>query len=81
MLNICKVCAGKKSVPTPTSLTLLGNKAVVLFKDSHAATAANLLQPCPTLCHTIDGSPPGSLISGILQARTLEWVAISFSNA
>ena len=39
------------------------------------------LQSCPTLCDPIDGSPPGSPIPGILQARTLEWVAISFSNA
>ena len=39
------------------------------------------LQSCPTLCDPIDGSPPGSSVSGILQARTLEWVAISFSNA
>ena len=42
--------------------------------------AAKLLQSCPTLCNPIDGSPPGSPIPGILQARTLEWVAISFSN-
>ena len=42
--------------------------------------AAKSLQSCPTLCDPIDGSPPGSPISGILQARTLEWVAISFSN-
>ena len=41
---------------------------------------AKLLQSCPTLCDPIDGSPPGSPVSGILQARTLEWVAISFSN-
>ena len=46
-----------------------------------AAAAAKSLQSCPTLCHPIDGSPPGSPIPGILQARTLEWVAISFSNA
>ena len=39
------------------------------------------LQSCPTLCDPIDGSPPGSAVPGILQARTLEWVAISFSNA
>ena len=39
------------------------------------------LQSCPTLCDPIDGSPPGSAAPGILQARTLEWVAISFSNA
>ena len=46
-----------------------------------AATAAKSLQSCPTLCNPIDGSPPGSPVPGILQARTLEWVAISFSNA
>ena len=46
-----------------------------------AAAAARSLQSCPTLCDPIDGSPPGSPIPGILQARTLEWVAISFSNA
>ena len=45
-----------------------------------AATAAKLLQSCPTLCDPIDGSPPGSPVPGILQARTLEWVAISFST-
>ena len=42
---------------------------------------AKSLQSCPTLCDPIDGSPPGSAIPGILQARTLEWVVISFSNA
>ena len=47
------------------------------FKGT-AAAAAKLLQLCPTLCDPIDGSPPGSTIPGILQARTLEWVAISF---
>ena len=46
-----------------------------------AAAAAKSLQLCPTLCDPIDGSPPGSTVPGILQARTLEWVAISFSNA
>ena len=46
-----------------------------------AAAAAKLLQLCPTLCDPIDGSPPGSPVPGILQARTLEWVAISFSSA
>ena len=45
------------------------------------AAAAKLLKLCPTLCYPIDSSPPGSPILGILQARTLEWVAISFSNA
>ena len=47
----------------------------------HAAAAAKSLQLCPTLPDPTDGSPPGSPIPGILQARTLEWVAISFSNA
>ena len=46
-----------------------------------AAAAGKLLQSCPTLCDPIDGSLPGSPVPGILQARTLEWVAISFSNA
>ena len=46
-----------------------------------AAAAAKSLQLCPTLCDPIDSSPPGSAVPGILQAGTLEWVAISFSNA
>ena len=46
-----------------------------------AAAAAKSLQLCPTLCDPIDGSPPGSTVPGILQARTLKWVAIPFSNA
>ena len=46
-----------------------------------AAAAAASLQSCPTLCDPIDSSPPGSPVPGILQARTLEWGAISFSNA
>ena len=46
-----------------------------------ATATAKSLQSCPTLCDPIDGSPPGAPVPGILQARTLEWVAISFSNA
>ena len=46
-----------------------------------AAATAKSLQSCPTLCNPIDGSPPGFPVPGVLQARTLEWVAISFSNA
>ena len=46
-----------------------------------AAAAAKSLQSCPTLCDPIDSSPPGSPVPGILKARTLEWVAISFSSA
>ena len=52
-----------------------------LESASSAAAAAKLLQSCPTLCDPIDGSPPGSPVPGILQARTLDWGAISFSNA
>ena len=48
---------------------------------SAAAAAVKLFQLCPTLCDPIDGSPPGSSVPGILWARILEWVAISFSNA
>ena len=59
-----------------------GNGFVSCFLSMlRAAAAAKSLQSCPTLCDPLDGSPPGSSIPGILQARTLEWVAISFSNA
>ena len=60
-----------------TRLTFVGKVTSLLLN----MLSSKSLQSCPTLCDTIDGSPPGSLISGILQARTLEWVAISFSNA
>ena len=53
----------------------------VMGKQRCAAAAAKSLQSCPTLCDPIDGSPPGSAVPEILQARTLEWVAISFSSA
>ena len=56
--------------------TLLSNKNIYKY----AAAAAKLLQFCPTLCDPIDGSPPGSPVTGILQERTLEWVTIAFSN-
>jgi len=64
-------------------------KLKVMFSDCHevifslhlTVAAANSLQSCPTLCDPIDGSPPGPAVPGILQARTLEWVAISSSNA
>ena len=55
--------------------------AAIKKSAAAAAAAAKLLQLCLTLCDPIDGSPPGSTVPGILQARTLEWVAISFSNA
>ena len=52
-----------------------------VYSLSYSAAAAKSLQSCPTLCDPIDSSLPGSAIPGILQARTLEWIAISFSNA
>ena len=52
-----------------------------IWSHHFMANAAKSLQSCPTLCDPIDGSPPGSPVTGILQARTLEWAAISFSNA
>ena len=52
-----------------------------VIRGTAAAAAAKSLQSCPILCDPIDGSPPGSPVPGILQARTLEWVAISFSSA
>ena len=55
------------------------NQSKILYGP--AAAAAKSLQSCPTLCDPMDGSPPGSPVPGILQARTLEWVATSFSNA
>ena len=67
------------------------NKEIFFLKKSHkifnisrqhaAAAAAKLLQSCPTLCDPKDGSPPGSSIHGIFQARVLEWVAIAFSKS
>ena len=59
---------------------VVGDRETQRKQDCHAA-AAKLLQSRPTLCDPRDGSPPGSPVPGILQARTLEWVAISFSNA
>ena len=67
-------------VPLPSLKNSLGN----LKKNNEhvpAAAAAKSLQSCPTLCDPVDGSPPGSPVPEILQTRTLEWVAISFSNA
>ena len=70
---------------TVTSVTVFlsrGREASALLRlPMYAAAAIKSLQSCLTLCDPIDGSPPGSPIPGILQARTLEWVAISFSDA
>ena len=57
------------------------NESIHPAAAAAAAAAAKSLQSCPTLCDPIDGSPPGFIVPGSLQARTLEWVAISFSNA
>ena len=59
----------------------LSRVSVDFFLNFIPAATAKLLQLCPTLCDPIDGCPPGSPIPGILQARILEWVAISFSSA
>ena len=75
--------------PKPTlfknSVQLHNHNSQILFVSmaaaAAAAAAAKSLQSCPTLCDPIDSSPPGSPVPGILQARILEWVAISFSNA
>ena len=66
-----------------TRLTFAGKVMSLLFNmlSAAAAAAAKSLQSCPTLCNPIDSSPPGSPVPGILQARILEWVAISSSNA
>ena len=65
----------------PDGLQSMRSKTVRHNLVTAAAAAAKSLQSCPTLCDSIDGSPPGSPVHGILQARTLGWVAISFSNA
>ena len=68
----------------PKSVTLqrhLGSLNIMPAVAAAAAASAKLLQSCPTLWDPIDGRPPGSAVPGILQARTLEWVAISFSDA
>ena len=59
----------------------LSNPGIKYHKHTAAAAAAKPFQSCPTLCDPIDGSPPGFPVPGTLQARTLEWVAISFSSA
>ena len=72
------------SSPSP-AFSLVGadkySSIPLIWGTAAATAAAKSLQLCPTLCNPIDGSPPGSPIPGILQARTLEWVAISFFNA
>ena len=66
-------CRGRCELPTP--------KRMYYINAAAAAAASKSLQSCPTLCDPRDGSPTGSPVPGILQARTLEWVDISFSDA
>ena len=73
--------AEKPEIKLPTSAGLSKKQESSRKTSAAAAAAAKSLQSCPTLCDPIDGSPPGSPVPGILQARTLDWVAISFSNA
>ena len=79
--GICFWCVNKFITRQWLYLFMLCNISLLLFWFMHAAAAAKSLQSCPTLCDPIDVSPPGFPVPGILQARTLEWVAISFSNA
>ena len=65
----------------PCGIWNLPGPGIELASSALAAAAAKSLQSCLTLCDPTDGSPPGSPVPGILQARTLGWVAISFSNA
>ena len=83
-----RVFKRKLSFPSPGNLPHSGIEPVSLAlagrfftTEPLAAAAAKSLQSYPTLCNPIGGSPPGSSVPGILRARTLEWVAMSFSNA
>ena len=76
-LRIWESCRSQE----PSSCSYYKNTTGLGAGSNEAAAASKSLQLCPTLCDPIDGSPPGSPVPGILQARTLEWVAIAFSNA
>ena len=79
-MTIISTTVGKNPVEEIEQPSELTKEAEMQYLAA-AATAAKLLQSCLTLCDPIDSSPPGSPVPGILQARTLEWVATSFSNA
>ena len=80
-LQVFKLDLEKSEESEIKLLTFAGSsKKQESSRKTSAAAAAKSLQSCPTLCDPIDGSPLGSPIPGILQARTLEWVTISFSN-
>ena len=77
--HLCNILRG--NIRKKYKFDFIKIKKYLLTRKWYAAAAAKSLQLCPTLCNPIDGSPPGAPVPGILQARTLEWVAISFSNA
>ena len=77
----CLILLYHQSLNLKYVFKLINLKLVNGLENLSFPATAKLLQSCPTLCNPIDGSPPGSPVPGILQARTLEWVAISFSNA
>ena len=76
-LGIITIDGSRTFLPNKSSLKIAFSRII----PAAAAAAAKSLQSCLTLCDPINGSPPGPAVPGILQARTLEWVAISFSNA
>ena len=79
---ICNASSAKNHIFVHVFLgSLVCSSGLFFYGRSAAAAAAKSLQLCPTLCNPIDGSPPDSPVPGFLQARTLKWVAISFSNA
>ena len=80
VLHLSKLTWLRANSDTNTALSSQSAMWTSLSKTVTTA-AAKSLQLCPTLCDLIDSSPPGSPVPGILQARTVEWVAISFSNA
>ena len=80
-VNWCSHYGNTMQILKKLKIDLPQDPAIPLLSIYLKNAAAKSLQSCPTLCDPIDGSPPGSPIPGILQARTLEWVAISFSNA
>ena len=82
-INHSYIFVGKRPIQISClcfELFLILLKHMILYILDTAAAAAKSLQLCPTLCDPVDGSPPGSSVHRTLQARTLEWVAISFSN-